>query len=120
MLGIPPISPKGGLCCVSKTLNVFEFMARMHYFLPEKHSKQIRWYGLYANGIREKIKRIEKKTWAIAIQHSFEKNPEICPKCNNTMARTTIFSFYAVREAKKLWRTHVCVNGYFVPYKNDP
>jgi hypothetical protein len=103
-----------------KTLNIFEFMARMLYFLPEKHSKQIRWYGLYANGIREKLQKIERKTWAIAVRHSYEKNPEICPKCNIAMVRMTIFSFYAVREAKKLWRTHACVNGYFIPYKNDP
>jgi len=25
------------------TLDIFEFMARMLYFLPEQHSKQIRW-----------------------------------------------------------------------------
>jgi hypothetical protein len=103
-----------------KTLNVFEFMARMLYFLPEKHSKQIRWYGLYANRIRGKLQKIEKKTWAIAVQHSYEKNPEICPKCNTAMVQLTIFSFYAVREAKKLWRTHASVNGYFIPYRNDP
>jgi hypothetical protein len=95
-------------------------MARMIYYLPDKHSKQIRWYGLYANGVREKLKKIEKKTWACAIKYSFEGNSELYPKCRTPMIRSMVFSFYAVRQAKKLWRTHACIDGYFIPYKNDP
>lgn len=102
------------------TLSVFEFMARMLYFLPEKHSKHLRWYGIYANGVREKMQRIKKDTWALAVKHCFNKDPELCPKCRIPMLRTTVFSYQAVREAKKLWRTHACSGGYFIPYRNDP
>lgn len=75
---------------------------------------------MYANGDREKLKDIQRKTWAKAITNSFNKNPEVCPHCKTEMSRSVIFSFFAVREAKHLWRTHACIGGYFVPYKNDP
>ena len=102
------------------TMDVFEFMARMLHFLPEKHSKQIRWYGIYANGVREKLARIRKNTWAMAVKHCFDRAPERCPRCGETMVRFLVYASNAVLEAKRLWRTHACVKGYFIPYRNDP
>ena len=102
------------------TFGIYEFMARMIYYLPDKHRKYIRWYGLYANGIREKMKRIEQKSWKSAVERSFGTDPEICPRCESRMTRSVIFSYNALRAAKELWRTHTCVNGYFIPYCNDP
>jgi hypothetical protein len=87
------------------TLPVYEFMTRMLYYLPEKNSKEIRWYGMDANGVREKLKEMQRKTWAMAIKNSFGKNPELCPHCKTEMLRSVTFSFFAVREAKHLWRT---------------
>ena len=102
------------------TMDVFEFMARMLHFLPEKHSKQIRWYGIYANGVREKLARIRKNTWAMAVKHCFDRDPERCPRCGETMVRSVVYASDAGREAKRLWRTHACIKGYFIPYRNDP
>lgn len=34
------------------TMPIFEFMVKMLYFLPDKHGKKIRWYGIYANEVR--------------------------------------------------------------------
>ena len=101
-------------------LGIYEFMARMVYFLPDKHRKYIRWYGLYANGVREKIERAEKQSWKAAVERSFGTDPERCPTCGERMTRTVTFSYQALRAAKELWRTHTCVNGYFIPYRNDP
>ena len=65
----------------TKTMDIYQFMAKMLYFLPEKHRKMIRYYGLYTHGIKEKMTEIDKKTWAKAIEKSFNTNPEICPDC---------------------------------------
>ena len=101
------------------TLGIHEFLARMIYYLPDKYRKYVRWYGLYANGIREKMKRIERKSWKTAVERSFGTDPGICPRCESRMTRSVVFSYSALRVAKDLWRTHACVNGYFIPYRND-
>lgn len=63
------------------TMDIYSFIARMLYFLPDKHRKMIRYYGLYAHGIEEKLRSIDIKTWAKGIEHSFQVNPEVCPDC---------------------------------------
>ena len=62
----------------TKTMNIYSFMARMLFFLPDKHRKMLRYYGIYAHNIDKKLEEIDRSTWAKAIEHSFEKNPEIC------------------------------------------
>ncbi|HSV97133.1 MAG TPA: transposase [Spirochaetota bacterium] len=37
------------------TMDVYEFMAKMLHFLPKKHQKMIRYYGIYAHGVVEKL-----------------------------------------------------------------
>ena len=76
-------------------MNIYSFMARMLYFLPDKHRKMIRYYGIYAHGIEEKLRLIDKKTWAKGIEHSFQKNPEVCPDCLTFMVKDTVYSFFA-------------------------
>ena len=97
------------------TMDIYEFMARMIYFLPDKHKKMIRYYGLYSHGIKDKLAEIDRRTWARAIEHSFLKNPEICPQCSAVMRKETVFSFFADKEIRKLFRTHEIEEGYFVP-----
>ena len=102
------------------TLGIHEFMARMLFYLPEKHTKMIRYYGIYAHKAGEKMKIINKKTWAAAIEHSFNKNPEICPKCGRAMTLSLVFSHQAELEMRKLWKTHLLYNRYFRPMKRGP
>ena len=64
-----------------QTIDVYEFMARMLFFLPEPNRKMIRYYGIYANRIKEKLEFIEQRTWAQAIENSFEAKPQNCPDC---------------------------------------
>ena len=56
-------------------------MARMLFFLPDPNRKMIRYYGIYANRIKEKLKFIEQRTWAHAIENSFNVKPQHCPDC---------------------------------------
>ena len=100
-----------------KTIDIFSFMARMLYFLPDKHRKMIRYYGIYFHNIEEKLKDIDRATWARAVEHSFEHKPEECPRCSSLMIKEVVFSFFADREIKKLLKTHEIIKGYFVPYE---
>ena len=103
----------------TKKMDIYEFMAKMLYFLPEKHRKMIRYYGIYTNGIKDKLAEIDRKTWAKAIEHSFQKNPEICPDCLALMIKDTVYSFMADAEIKKLVKTHGIRDGYFKPYRRQ-
>jgi hypothetical protein len=77
----------------NKKLDIYTFMARMLFFLPEHHQKNIRYYGfdgLTTSGIYAQSKRknkivLETATWAKAVIHSFFKDPEICPDCGSRM-----------------------------------
>ena len=98
-----------------QTLPIYEFMARMLYYLPERHCKTVRYYGIYAHEIDEKLDVIRKKTWAFAIEHCFQKDPKRCPRCGDAMMEQVIFSFEAERAVKKLTVTHYLYKGYFIP-----
>ena len=102
------------------TLDIHEFMARMLFYLPEKHTKMLRYYGIYAHKAGEKMKSISRKTWAAAIERSFAQNPEICPTCGSEMSVGLIFSDRAEAEMKRLWGTHLLHNRYFRPKENGP
>ncbi len=55
-------------------MDIFEFMARMLYFLPDHHQKSIRYYGIYAQSKRRIVDYPEPVTctWSRAIEKSFE------------------------------------------------
>jgi hypothetical protein len=99
----------------TKTMDVFSFMARMLFYLPEKNRKLIRYYGIYTHQIDQKLKDIEKSMWSKAIEISFNKKPENCPDCGTLMLPDTIYSFSADSEIKKLVKTHTIIKGYFRP-----
>jgi len=95
------------------TIDIYDFMARMLFYLPDKHCKAIRYYGIYTHGIKHKLDQITRKTWAHAIEHSFDTNPEICPDCGAYMIESVVFAYFADREWRKLWKTHLLHGGYF-------
>jgi hypothetical protein len=55
-----------------------------------------------AHGIGEQLDQITRKTWAKAIQSSFDTNPETCPDCGATLIESAVFSYFADREWRKL------------------
>ncbi|MBN1495147.1 MAG: transposase, partial [Spirochaetes bacterium] len=95
------------------TIDIYDFMARMLFYLTDKHRKAIRYYGIYPHGIKNKLDQITRKTWAHAIEHSLDTNPEICPDCGAHMIESVVFAYFADREWRKLWKTHILHAGYF-------
>lgn len=82
---------------VVETIPVMEFIQRLIQHIPEKHFKQIRYYGLYARN-RETDKKLnsaiskEKRSillsfnrWRDCILSSFGYDPLKCPCCGETM-----------------------------------
>jgi hypothetical protein len=102
-----------------KTMDIYTFMAKMLFFLPDKHRKMIRYYGIYTHGLKNKLTEIDRKTWNKAIEKSFNTNPEICPDCMALMIKDTVYSFLAEREMNKLVKTHGIRDGYFKPYRRQ-
>jgi hypothetical protein len=83
----------------SLTMPIDEFLARMLFFLPNKHEKSVRYYGIYVRPAKKiKLESLDKKSsWAEAIKSSFHiKDPLACPVCKNAMTSKVIYSFQAV------------------------
>jgi hypothetical protein len=99
----------------TRTMDIYSFMGRMLFFLPEKNRKMIRYYGIYAHKLDEKIKKIEIRTWAKAIENSFQNNPEVCPDCLKYMIKDTVYSFRADNVINRLVKTHAIIGGDFKP-----
>jgi len=99
------------------TMDIYDFMARMLYYLPEKAAKTIRYYGIYARHIDEKLAYIEKKTWREAVKRSFDKDPVQCPECGREMIGDVVYSFQAKDAVDRLIKTHYLKKGYFRPRK---
>ena len=82
---------------IVETIPVLEFIQRLIQHIPEKHFKQIRYYGLYARTkeqnkklhlaiSREKHKIILSfNRWRNCILRSFAYDPLKCPCCGKTM-----------------------------------
>ena len=103
-----------------KTMDIYEFMARMLFFLPTPHLKTIRYYGYYAWEKRDKEHVFESKTWSKGIENSFEKKPEKCPRCNSVMSLSIIYSVKADIIMVYIWQTHWLYKGYFYPRSRSP
>ncbi|MBN2078917.1 MAG: hypothetical protein JW838_08120 [Spirochaetes bacterium] len=103
------------------TLDIYEpfefaqgkFMARILFYLPDKHSKAMRYYRIYTHGIKNELDWITRKTWTKAIQGSFDTDPENWPECGAQMIESFVYAYFADREWRKLWKTHLLVGGYF-------
>ncbi|HNK95962.1 MAG TPA: transposase [Leptospiraceae bacterium] len=101
-------------------IDVYEFMAKMLFFLPDPNRKMIRYYGIYANRIKEKLEFIEQRTWAQAIENSFDAKPQHCPDCAKKMQLTIVYSYSARKTMEGLRKTYSYNNGYFRPKARPP
>ena len=101
-------------------MDIYEFMAKMLYFLPKKHQKMIRYYGIYAHGAGEKLKKIKNATWKAAVEHCFNTDSEKCPDCGAEMHPSVVYGC----NAEQVWyrmRREYCLNkGYFRQMKRGP
>jgi len=83
------------------TVPTEEFMGRLVRHIPEKNFRLIRYYGFYANAVKNKLKEIldyqvgclfgatkllfEPKTWRKRILELSGKDPLVCPNCKALM-----------------------------------
>jgi hypothetical protein len=85
-----------------ETMDYLEFIARVTSNVPDKGQVMVRYYGLYANAYRGKVRKagrnpfllrlveqeeksIPSKGWAAMIRKVYEVDPMVCPKCGGTM-----------------------------------
>jgi len=81
--------------------------------IPDKGQVMVRYYGLYANAHRGKVKkaslsplalrvveeeprRLPSKGWAAMIRKVYEVDPMLCPKCGGRMKVVAFITEYAV------------------------
>ena len=89
------------------------FIARVTSHIPDKGQVTVRYYGLYANAHRGKIKKaslaafplrivedklrcIPSKAWAEMIRKVYEVDPMLCPKCGGTMKVIAFLTDFSV------------------------
>ncbi|MDH4270831.1 MAG: transposase [Candidatus Aminicenantes bacterium] len=94
-------------------MDYLEFIARVTSHIPDKGQVTVRYYGLYANAHRGKIRKaglaaapllimeeelrpIPSKGWAEMIRKVYEVDPMICPQCGGTMKAIAFLTDYAV------------------------
>ena len=83
-------------------MDYLEFIARTTSHVPDKGQVTIRYFGLYANAHRGKVRkseevahkliiieeecpRIPRRGWAAMIRKVYEVDPLVCPKCQGRM-----------------------------------
>jgi hypothetical protein len=93
-------------------MDYLEFIARVTSHIPDKGQVTVRYYGLYANAHRGKIKArheafplrmveeelrpVPSKGWAEMIRKVYEVDPLICPRCGGRMKVIAFLTEYAV------------------------
>ena len=100
----------------SMTMPIHQFMARMLFFLPDRHEKSIRYYGIYVRPAKTAAHEQAEKLslWAEGIKSSFDKpNPTACPLCQKNMRTYTIFARDTLRFEKRLRTKYFLADGYF-------
>jgi len=83
-------------------MDYLEFIARVASHIPEKGQVMVRYYGLYSNAHRGKIRKnmaspshppiieqeepfVPSKGWAEMIRKVYEVDPLLCPSCGGQM-----------------------------------
>jgi len=83
-------------------MDYLEFIARVTSHIPDKDQVMVRYYGLYSNAHRGKIRKagsalshppiieeepdyVPYKGWAEMIRRAYEVNPLCCPSCGGQM-----------------------------------
>jgi hypothetical protein len=94
-------------------MDYLEFIARVTSHIPDKGQVTVRYYGLYANAHRGKVRKaslgpfplrilaeelrpIPAKGWAEMIPKVYEVDPLLCPQCGGTMKVIAFLTDYAV------------------------
>jgi len=94
-------------------MDYLEFIARVTSHIPDKGQVTVRYYGLYANAHRGKIKkaslaafplrivednlrRIPSKGWAAMIRKVYEVDPLTCSQCGGTMKIIAFITDFSV------------------------
>jgi ribosomal protein S27E len=87
---------------VQEMMDYLKFIGRVTSHIPDKGQVTVRYYGLYANAHRgkvrktglspfllrmaeEEVRRIPSKGWAEMIRKVYEVDPMLCPKCGGSM-----------------------------------
>ncbi|MGB9006707.1 MAG: transposase [Candidatus Aminicenantales bacterium] len=96
-----------------ETMDYLEFIARVTSHIPDKGQVMVRYYGLYANAhrgkvrkaslvpsalriVEEELRRIPSKGWAAMIRKVFEVDPMTCPKCGGSMKVVAFLTDFSV------------------------
>jgi hypothetical protein len=94
-------------------MDYLEFIARVTFHIPDKGQVTVRYYGLYANAHRGKVKKaslgpfplqmVEEELrpfpsqgWAEMIRKVYEVDPMVCPQCGGTMKVIAFLTDYPV------------------------
>ena len=97
----------------TERVDYLEFIARVTSHIPDKGQVTVRYYGLYANAHRGKVKKasraafplriveeelrpIPSKGWAEMIRKVYEVDPMVCPQCGSQMKVISFLTDYAV------------------------
>ena len=95
-----------------ETMDYLEFIARVTSHIPDKGQVMVRYYNLYANAHRGKIRKVNvspfvlriveedlkpipSKGWAAMIRKVYEVDPMVCPKCGGQMKVVAFITDYA-------------------------
>jgi hypothetical protein len=105
------------------TLPVLEFIARLISHIPDKHFRNIRYYGFLANRLRGKLlptvyqllknKKQNQKIytpWRDMLKRFFRYDPLTCPRCQTAMHLKYIVLPIATSVIKKHWEI---AHGFF-------
>jgi len=92
-------------------MDYLEFIARVTSHIPDKGQVMVRYYGLYANAHRGKVRKagmsslmlrmseeerkpVPSKGWAAMIRKVYEVDPMLCPKCGGPMKVVAFITDY--------------------------
>jgi hypothetical protein len=96
-----------------EAMDYLEFIARATSHIPDKGQVTVRYYGLYANAHRGKVKKaslmpvalgmmveelrpIPSQGWAEMIRKVYEVDPMLCPRCGGQMKVISFLTDWAV------------------------
>jgi len=94
-------------------MDYLEFIARVTSHIPDKGQVTVRYYGLYGNAHRGKVRkaqmdkhpsiiveeenpRVPRRGWAEMIRKVYEVDPLVCPQCGGQMKVIAFITDYAV------------------------
>jgi hypothetical protein len=94
-------------------MDYLELVARVTSHIPDKGQVMVRYYGLYANAHRGKVRKANRvpvvlgpveegpapltsQGWAEMIRKVYEVDPLVCPRCGGRMRVVAFLTEYAV------------------------